>query len=104
MCYTITSSSYFKVAGLPVLVVLYCTIPPTVTKRVTPTVAFSRKLSTKSTAEAVPAICNTPLRLAVSLVIRYFMFTAYSLARSSVIPVAVNVDMLSASVSLTNAL
>ena len=37
----------------PVDVVLYWTTPPVVTKKVTPVVAFSTKLSTKSIALAV---------------------------------------------------
>ncbi len=79
-------------------------MPPVVTKKVTPVVVFSTKLSTKLIADDVPDTFSSPLRLAVSLVTRYFMFTANSLARSNVIPVAVNVDVLSVNVAFANAL
>ena len=97
------SMEYLNVALSPVDVVLYWTTPPVVTNKVTPHAEFSAKLSTKSTDVLVPAMDNVPLRLADPLVIKYFMLTAYSFAKSTSIPVVVNVDVLSVSVALANA-
>ena len=97
------SIEYLNVALSPVDVVLYCTTPPVVTNKVTPHAEFSTKLSTKSTDVLVPATDNVPLRLADPLVIKYLMFTAYSFARSTSIPVDANVDVLSVSVAFDNA-
>ena len=95
--------AYLNVASSPVDVVLYCTTPPVVTNKVTPHAEFSTKLSTKSTDVLVPAISNLPLRLADPLVIKYLMFTANSFAKSTSMPVAANVDVLSVSVAFDSA-